>query len=75
MTISDYTVPQLEYFRQHCNFVRDEVTLFELRAEGKTLDECCEIMNREIDSVKKLSRKVNKKIAFIERWRDDKGTA
>lgn len=65
MIIHDFTVPQLEYYRTFCNFVGDEKTLFELRASGHTLDECCEILHRDLSSVKKISRKVNKKMIYV----------
>ena len=71
MVISNYTVRELEYLRKMCNFVRDEEVLFELRASGHTLDECCEIMHREISSVKLISRKVKRKIDTVMSY--DKG--
>lgn len=72
MQICDYTVPELEYLRAKCNFVGDEARLFDLRANGYTLDECCEMLSREMTSVKKISRKVNKKIVAVEAWRKEK---
>lgn len=65
MNIRDYTTPQLDYFRKNCNFVNDEMKLFNLRADGHTLDECCEIMHRELSSVKAISRKINMKITAV----------
>ena len=46
-----------------CNFTREENELFELRLHGLSLDECAERMHRSLDSVKQLSRRVNKKIS------------
>lgn len=63
--IHQYIAPQLEYYRHFCNFVGDEKTLFDLRASGCTLEECCELMNMDISSIKRLSRKVNKKMIAV----------
>lgn len=62
MIISELTYSEADYFQAVCNFTRDENELFELRLQGLTLDECAERMNRSLDSVKQISRKVNKKI-------------
>ena len=62
MIISELTYPEADYLQSVCNFTRDENELFELRLQGLTLDECAEQMNRSLDSVKQISRKVNKKI-------------
>ena len=62
MQISEFTQSKLDYLEIMCNFTPEEQQLFNLRADGKTLDEAAEIMNRSLDSVKALSRKVNRKI-------------
>lgn len=63
MIISELTYPEADYLQAVCNFTPDENELFELRLQGLTLDECAERMHRTLDSVKQLSRKVNRKIA------------
>lgn len=63
MIISELTYPEADYLQAVCNFTPDENELFELRLQGLTLDECAERMNRSLDSVKQISRKVNRKIA------------
>ena len=62
MQIRDLTLSEADYLQAVCNFTKDENTLFELRLQDCTLEECAERMNRSIDSVKQLSRKVNAKI-------------
>lgn len=62
MIISELTYSEADYLQAVCNFTKDENELFELRLQGLTLDECAERMNRSLDSVKQISRKVNKKI-------------
>lgn len=72
--IKNFIAPQLEYYRTYCNFVGDERKLFDYRAAGYTLDECCELMHMDISSVKRLSKKVNKKmidvtnVVNMDRW-------
>ena len=62
MQIRDLTMSEADYLQAVCNFTKEENTLFELRLHDKSLEECAEIMNRSLDSVKQLSRKVNRKI-------------
>lgn len=62
MQIRDLTTSEADYLQAVCNFTKDENTLFELRLSDLSLEECAERMNRSIDSVKQLSRKVNAKI-------------
>lgn len=63
MKVYGFTLPQLEYYRTFCNFSPEERELFNLRAEGKSLEECAEIMHRE--NVKKLSVRVNNKMIMV----------
>lgn len=37
MKICDFTVPELDRFRELCNFTEEESFLFEMRAKGKSL--------------------------------------
>ena len=62
MQIRDLTTSEADYLQTVCNFTREENTLFELRLKDCSLEECAERMNRSVDSVKQLSRKVNAKI-------------
>ena len=65
MVISDYTVIELQYFREHCNFVGNEQELFELRSRGIPLERIAEQLNMSVEGVKKISRKVNNKIMKV----------
>lgn len=65
MIIKDFTKPELDYFRKYCNFVGDEIHVFELRSIGVPLERIAEILNLSVDGVKKISRKVNKKIKKV----------
>jgi transcriptional regulator len=65
MKICDFTKPELDYFRENCNFVNDEITVFEMRASGKSLDEIANETHLTIDNIRKISVKVNKKILKV----------
>ena len=65
MKICDFTKPELDYFRENCNFVNDEITVFEMRAGGKSLDEIANETHLTIDNIRKISVKVNKKILKV----------
>ena len=65
MVISDFTKPELDYFRENCNFVNYEIIVFNERAEGVPLERIAEQLNISYDYVRHLSRKVNKKIISV----------
>lgn len=65
MTISEFTKPELDYFRQNCNFVNLEIKLFEKRAKGISLEQIAEDLHISYDYARQLSRKVNKKILKV----------
>ena len=62
MQIRDLTVPEADYLQAVCNFTKDENTLFELRLQDVSLDDCAEIMNISLPTVKRISQRVNAKI-------------
>ena len=65
MKICDFTKPELDYFRENCNFVNLEIDVFEMRASGRTLEEIADTMHISLDYIRKLSVKVNKKILKV----------
>lgn len=65
MTISNFTKPELDYFRANCNFVNFESDVFEMRASGYTLEYIAEQLHISVDYVRKLSQRVNRKIIKI----------
>lgn len=65
MIISNFTRPELEHFRNECNFVNDEVEVFELRSQGLGLEEIAERLNLTYDGIKRISQKVNRKITIV----------
>ena len=62
MQIRDFTQTEADYLETVCNFTQEENALFQLRLKDAPLEECAEKMNRSIDSIKALSRRVNEKI-------------
>lgn len=62
MQIREFTQTEADYLEAVCNFTPEEMTLFRLRLKDVPLEECADRMNRSIDSVKQLSRRVNAKI-------------
>lgn len=65
MVISEFTKPELDMFRENCNFVGYEKTLFELRSQGVPLEEIAETLNLTADGTRKTSQKVNRKIRTV----------
>lgn len=65
MVVSSFTVPELNFFRSNCNFVGNEIDVFELRSKGIPLEEIAETLNMSAEGIKKVSRKVNNKILKV----------
>ena len=65
MIVADFTKPELDFFRLNCNFVGNEINVFELRSQGVSLEEIAEALNMSVDGIKKVSRKVNNKISKV----------
>lgn len=65
MVVSDFTVPELDKFRAQCNFVGNEIRVFDLRSQGIPLEEIAETLNMSVEGIKKISRKVNNKISRV----------
>jgi len=66
MIVSDFTVPELNYFRDNCNFVGNEAKVFELRSKGIPLEQIAETLNMSVEGIYKVSRKVNNKIKRVQ---------
>lgn len=65
MQIYDFTVPELDYLRNLCNFSDSELEYFNLRAKHKSNVEISLIMHVSESQVSKLARKVKDKIKRI----------
>ena len=62
MQVYDFTRPELDYFRELCNFTESEREYFELRAKGKSNVQIAMEMNVSESQVSKLARKVKSKM-------------
>ena len=62
MKICEFTRREVEYFRQECNFTKEQVTLFDLRVKDIPLEECAERMNVSVSTVKRLNKRIKTKI-------------
>lgn len=65
LQICDFTVPELDRFRELCNFTPDELEFFNLRSRDKSIVEISLIMNISESKTSVLSSKVKKKIIKI----------
>ena len=65
MKIKKFTKPELDYFREQCNFVDYEVTMFEMRAKGHPIEEIAEVLNISPEHAYRISRQVNDKIIRV----------
>lgn len=65
MIISRFTKPELDYFRDNCNFANLEEPLFEMRSKGVPLDSIAEQLNISSETARKISQKVNTKIKRV----------
>lgn len=65
MKISEFTVPELQKYRENCNFTYDEMVLFDYRASNIPLEECAERMNISISTANRINKKVKNKIERV----------
>lgn len=65
LQICDFTVPELDRFRELCNFTPDELEFFNLRSRDKSIVEISLVMNISESKASVLSSKVKKKIIKI----------
>lgn len=65
MKISKFTKPDLDYFREQCNFVGFEKDLFEMRSEGIPLQIIAENYGYTRRGLDNVSKEVNNKIKRV----------
>jgi len=65
MLLRDFTVPELERFRELCNFTDDELKYFNLRAKDKSNVQIALEMNVSEPQVSKLAKRVKSKILRV----------
>lgn len=62
MKIRDFTKPELDMFRENCNFSDSELEYFNLRAKDKSNVEISLAMNISTAQVSKLAKRVKSKM-------------
>ena len=65
MKIRDYTKPELEYFREQCNFTDEEMIYFNLKAKDCSMIDISLKMNVSTSQVSKLAKRVSSKISRV----------
>lgn len=65
MKLRDFTKPELDKFRELCNFTDDELTYFELRSKDKSNIQIAFEINVSESQVSKLAKRVKSKIKRI----------
>lgn len=65
MKIRDFTVPELDRFRELCNFTPEERIYFELRAKDKSNIQVAMEMNVSEAQVSKLAKRVKSKMLRV----------
>lgn len=65
MKIRDFTVPELDRFRELCNFTDSELEYFNLRAKDKSNVQIALEMNISEPQVSKLARRVKDKMKRV----------
>lgn len=65
MKIRDFTVPELDRFRELCNFTDSELQYFNLRAKDKSNVEISLEMNVSEPQVSKLAKRVKDKMKRV----------
>jgi len=63
--LRDFTVPELNKFRELCNFTDSELEYFNLRARDKSNVEIAMTMNISEAQVSKLAKRVKNKIIRV----------
>lgn len=65
MKIYDFTVPELDRFRELCNFTLDEMAYFNMRSKQMSNIEIAMTMNVSESQVSKLAKRVKSKILRV----------
>lgn len=68
MKLKDFTVPELDHFRKQCNFTKDEMDCFNMKAKDKTNTQICVELGMSPSKVSALMRKIRAKIFRISGW-------
>lgn len=65
MKLRDFTVPELNYFRELCNFTQSELEYFNLRSKDMSNVEIAFALNVSEAQVSKLAKRVKNKMRRV----------
>lgn len=65
MKIPNFTKPELEYIVEQANLTEREETLLWLRNNEHSLEECAEIMDYSLSTIKRINKTLKSKIIRI----------
>lgn len=68
MKICDFTKPELDKFREQCNFTEDEMQCFDLKAKGMTNIQLSMQLAMSESKVSMTMKRVRTKITKILEW-------
>lgn len=68
MKISNYTVPELDTFKNLCNFSDEELEYFNLKSRDETNSHIALLLSVSEPKVSKLARNVKDKIRRVEKY-------
>jgi len=63
--IPDFTKSEIEYIQDNANFTEQQTTLFVLRNMDYTYEQCADMMNVSLSTVKRIGKKMKAKILKI----------
>jgi predicted DNA-binding protein (UPF0251 family) len=65
MKIPDFTKPELDYIIANANLTKDEENLMWLRNNEHSLEECAEMMDYSLSTIKRINKRLKDKIIKI----------
>ena len=69
MNVSKLIKVELDFYREQCNFTDIETEIFEMRRQGKSLDQIADEKEKDgytYDGIKKISSAVNEKMRRVQ---------
>lgn len=65
LKIPDFTKPEIDFIKENANFTSQEEMLFDLRNDEHCLEECAELMNVSVSTIKRINKRMKSKIIRI----------
>ena len=68
MEIKKFIKAEVDFYRKECNFVNDEIDVFEMRSRGVPLERIAELKGYTPDGIRKVSKDVTNKILKVQHF-------